>query len=264
MRLNVEVSGVGPPVTLLHGFTGSLRSWDTLAVTLERYHRVIRVDLPGHALSDAPRDPAAYSMESCLRYIRDALASAGVERTALVGYSMGGRLALYMAIHAPELVTDLILESASPGIRDSVEREARARSDDQLADFIEAGGIESFVDAWERIPLFESQHSLPERTRAAVRQERLRNHPRGLAGSLRGMGTGVQEPLWDRLHLVRVPTLLMVGALDSKFVAINEEMARAMPQVRLETVPGAGHTIHLERPDRFAELTGEFLARNTT
>jgi 2-succinyl-6-hydroxy-2,4-cyclohexadiene-1-carboxylate synthase len=132
--------------------------------------------------------------------------------------------------------------------------------DESLAAFIEHEGVEAFVECWQALPLFASQQKLPPDVREPHRAARLRNRPLGLANSLRGMGTGVQPSLWDRLGELTLPVLLVVGSLDEKFVAIARQMSAAMPQVQVATVPGAGHTVHLEQPARYAGLISDWLA----
>jgi 2-succinyl-6-hydroxy-2,4-cyclohexadiene-1-carboxylate synthase len=178
----------------------------------------------------------------------------------VLGYSMGGRAALALAIAAPERVGALILESTSPGLRDPEVRLARASQDALLAEAIERDGIQAFVDEWERLPLFESQAALPAPARAALRAQRLRNSPVGLANSLRGFGQGVMMPLHDFLPQIHVPTLIVTGALDARYCQLGREMAERIPGSLLEIVAGAGHTVHLEQPARFQRLVLDFLA----
>jgi 2-succinyl-6-hydroxy-2,4-cyclohexadiene-1-carboxylate synthase len=170
---------------------------------------------------------------------------------------MGGRLALYTAFIYPARVKRLILESASPGLKTSVEREARVASDNALADRIEMEGIEAFADTWTNLPLFATQSS---EVRQRLHDQRLHNNPLGLANSLRHMGTGVQPPLWNALPLIGITTLLLCGALDPKFSAINAEMHTLIPRSTLITVSDAGHTIHAEQPARFQAEVLRFLA----
>jgi 2-succinyl-6-hydroxy-2,4-cyclohexadiene-1-carboxylate synthase len=181
----------------------------------------------------------------------------------LLGYSMGGRLALYLAVHYPHRFRSLILESASPGLKTEAEREARRQRDNALSKRIERDGITAFVDFWESLPLWASQSKLPPETRARLRQQRLQNNPAGLANSLRGMGTGVQPSLWQKLPEVPLPVLLLTGALDRKFVGIAQEMAPLFPQAQHVTIPDAGHTIHLERPETFLQTAVSFLTSST-
>ncbi|MDP9382506.1 MAG: 2-succinyl-6-hydroxy-2,4-cyclohexadiene-1-carboxylate synthase [Chloroflexota bacterium] len=279
--MRIEVNGIGynveaqeyghdaPPLVMLHGFTGSTRSWDghgerIRSLASARYdwhgHTLVLVDLLGHGLSDSPDDPDRYRMERATEDVAAILDALGHQRpAAIVGYSMGGRLALHFAVTHPERVAALILESASPGIADSGERQRRVESDAELAEYIEREGIPAFVEQWEANPLFESQRSLPEHVRGALRAERLRNKPVGLANSLRGMGAGAQEPLWDRLGEIQVPVLLLAGEHDAKFRAILEQMWDALPPVGAAVVPGAGHAVHLEQPESFDRRVVEFL-----
>ena len=243
------------PILLLHGFTGSTAEWADVTPRLAPFRQVIAVDLPGHGQSLADQ----CSMENCVSEMLAMMEDRGHAQFDTLGYSLGGRVALHLALAAPERVRSLILESASPGIADPAERAARAAADDALADQIMANGIAWFADYWQAIPLFASQASLPTEARAALRERRLRNSPAGLATSLRGMGTGRQESLWPRLDTITMPTLLMTGELDIKFKAINRQMAVLMPSARHTSLPGAGHTAHLERPEAFAELVVGFL-----
>ncbi|OGO50508.1 MAG: 2-succinyl-6-hydroxy-2,4-cyclohexadiene-1-carboxylate synthase [Chloroflexi bacterium RBG_16_68_14] len=258
MHLNVEVRGEGPALLLLHGFTGSGATWTPHLEAWEGF-TTVAVDLLGHGQSDCPPDPARYRMERCVEDLTVLLDELGIRRAVVLGYSMGGRVALHLALHAPERLWALVLESASAGIEDAAEREERARSDAALAEAIERDGVAAFVDRWQDQPLFASQARLPAAIREEVRRQRLRNDPRGLANSLRGMGAGVQEPLLNRLGELRVPVLLLAGALDEKYCALARLMAAALPCARLEVVPEAGHAVHLERPETFVGAVREFL-----
>ncbi|MBV9356830.1 MAG: 2-succinyl-6-hydroxy-2,4-cyclohexadiene-1-carboxylate synthase, partial [Chloroflexi bacterium] len=250
----------GPPLLLLHGFMGSAESWaPRAAVFAARGMRTIAVDLIGHGRSDAPADPARYGMERCVEDLVEVLDRLHLPRAAVLGYSMGGRVALHLASAAPERVSALVLESASPGLADALERERRIASDEALADALLQDGLDAFVDRWERQPLFASQRSLPPAERDRLRAQRLRQRPLGLANSLRGYGTGRQPSLWDGLVAVATPTLLLVGALDEKFRTIGQSMVAALPRARLVLVPGAGHTVHLEQPRLFDDLVLGFL-----
>jgi 2-succinyl-6-hydroxy-2,4-cyclohexadiene-1-carboxylate synthase len=224
---------------LLHGFTQTRQSWRRTTAALGGRYRAIAPDLPGHGLA-AQRRPASFS--ACAAYVR-ALAD---EPCVLVGYSMGGRIALYTALALPDLVQRLVLVSASPGIADAAEREERRRSDDALADRIEAIGIVAFAQEWGAQELFAGQD---ERVAAAAHADRLRNTPDGLAAALRGLGTGVMPPLWDRLGELAMPVSLIVGERDAKFRAIAGRMAPAIPGSRVEVVDGAGHAPQLEQPE---------------
>ncbi len=259
ITINVELAGAGRSLLMLHGFTGSAASWAPHTPCFARHVRTIAPDLIGHGQSARPPDPERYRMERCVDDLLALLAALDVDRADVLGYSMGGRVALHLAAAAPGRVRLLVLESSSPGIADPSERQARIAADAALADAIERDGLESFVNRWERLPLFASQAALPAGTRARLRDQRLGNNPVGLANSLRGMGAGHQEPLWQRLAALHLPALLVVGALDAKYKAIAGSMIEALPNAQMQVIPAAGHTVHLEQPEAFARIVLEFL-----
>jgi 2-succinyl-6-hydroxy-2,4-cyclohexadiene-1-carboxylate synthase len=229
-------------VVLLHGFTQTRQSWRRTIAALGGRYRALAPDLPGHGLA-AERRPA--SLAACVAYVR----ALGGERFTLVGYSMGGRIALYTALALPGLVERLVLVGASPGIADAAEREERRRADEALAERLPAIGIEAFAREWGVQELFAGQ---PERVAAAAHADRLRNTPAGLAAALRGLGTGVMPPLWDRLGSLAMPVTLVVGERDAKFRAVAGRMAPLISGCRVVVVEGAGHAVHLEAPEAVA------------
>lgn len=258
INLNVEMSGEGDALVLLHGFTGSAESWSSHIEAFSQRFRVIAVDLPGHGLSDSPGDAARYRMERCVEDLRAVLDQLALARINLLGYSMGGRVALHFAAAHPDRVAALILESATPGLSDPAERQARTASDHALAERLERDGLAAFVDYWTTLPLFASQSRLPAEVRANLHSQRLNNNVTGVANSLRGMGTSAQASLWDNLAGIRTPTLLIAGALDEKFTRIAQQMAASMPHSRLAIVGNAGHTVHLEQPVIFDQMVLDF------
>jgi len=259
LTLHVERDGAGPPLILLHGFTGSAESWSPLRPSLGARVTTLAVDLPGHGASSAPADPARYALARVADDLARLLDALGVDRAAVLGYSMGGRTALHFALAHPDRVAALVLESASPGIASDDERAERARSDAALADDIERDGVEAFVMRWEWLALWASQAALSPEVRARLRAERLANSARGLANSLRGAGAGADPPVLDRLKQLDVPTLLVAGALDAKYVALARAMDAALPGASLEIVPDAGHAVHLERPAELVRVVLRFL-----
>ena len=260
LRLNVLAGGAGDPLLLLHGFTGSAETWDPFRARFETAYRVAALDLPGHGGSSVPGDPERYSLPRLADDIARVLDAMRIDRTAMLGYSLGGRAALHFALAQGDRLSALILESASPGIDDEKVRQQRARSDEDLAKFIEREGITAFVDRWESLSLWETQRSLSEDVRSQLRRQRLRNDVRGLASSLRGSGAAAQPSVEDRLADIDVPTLLIAGDLDTKYAAIARHMERSMPNARALIVPDAGHAVHLEQPDAFAREVLDFLA----
>jgi 2-succinyl-6-hydroxy-2,4-cyclohexadiene-1-carboxylate synthase len=263
INLNVETSGRGdgPALLLLHGFTRDARAWQPVLRCFDNF-RTVRVDLIGHGQSDAPADPARYTIAHAVEDLTGLLHHLDIERTALVGYSLGGRLALHFALEAQHLLWALVLESASPGIDDPMERDARFAADVQLAASIERDGIGPFAERWQAQPLFASQARLPDTALAEQRRQRLENSPTGLANSLRGMGAGTQEYLLPRLSEIRVPTLFLAGALDHRYAALAPLMAAEVAGAEHGIIEGAGHTTHLEQPDAYASLVTGFLTRH--
>lgn len=257
VQYNVNMTGYGDALVLLHGFTGSAANWNAHVDWFSGHFKVITVDLLGHGQTDSPDDPARYEIKRAVNDLRAILNACGVESPHLLGYSMGGRLALAYALTYP--VKSLILESASPGLAIDAERAVRRESDEALADTIERDSVEAFVDTWETLPLFATQAGLPDDVRAELRAGRLNNKAKGLANSLRGMGTGAQPSLWGRLGTLDAPALVMCGALDEKFTAIGREMAKRMRNARLAVIGDAGHTIHLEQPNRFRDEVLRFV-----
>ena len=238
--------GTGERVVMVHGFTQTLRSWDPVATALAARRQLVRVDLPGHGGSADLRLGFAETAA--------ALAEAGGP-ASYVGYSMGGRLALRVALDHPDLATALVLIGASPGLADPAERAARRRADHRLAATLEREGTDAFLQRWLAQPLFATLRPAPADLAA-----RRGNPPEGLAAALHALGTGAQDPLWDRLGGVRSPVLLVAGAEDAKFSALARAMARAIgPSAEVALVPGAGHAVHLERPAEVASLLEEFL-----
>ena len=261
LRLNVEQTGSGPPVVLVHGFTGAAAGWAALADTLAPRFTAIAIDIAGHGRSDAPDAVERYRMRRCVDDLAAVLRSLGHERAAWLGYSMGGRTALQVAVHRPDVVSALVLEGATPGFRTAEERAARVASDEALAGRIEREGVEAFVDEWQELPLFGTQQRMPQAAQDAVRAGRLANRATGLANSLRGMGTGAQEAVHDRLGGVAVPVLLVTGALDERFTQAGREMAQTLPNATMALIDDAGHAAHIERPEAFATVALEFLRR---
>lgn len=259
LALHVEVRGDGAPVLLLHGFSGSARSWEALAPSLSDRLRLIAVDLIGHGQSDAPERADRYRPEQAVRDLASLLDALGIARAHVVGYSLGGRLALRFAMDAPERIGALVVVSASAGLADEEARRERAAADGALADRIERDGIERFVAEWEGQELFAAERSLPPERRAAARAERLAQRPHGLANSLRGMGQGAAEPLWQRLAAIAAPALVVTGALDARYTAIGARLAAAIPAARHAVIAGAGHAVHRERPDELARAVREHL-----
>ena len=239
--------GPVPHLVLLHGFTQNGDCWGRFADELARRHRLTIIDAPGHGRSG--HDQADLSAAA------DLAVEAGGPGIYL-GYSMGGRVALHAALSHPTVVEGLVLIGATPGLRTEDERAARRRADHDLADRLLAIGLPAFLDQWLALPLFAGLDD-----EASAREARATNRPEGLAASLRHCGTGTQEPLWDRLASISVPTLAVVGDQDEKFSAIAAEMVDAIGADRAEVLelPGT-HAVHLERPAACAAAVARAVA----
>ena len=261
VRLSYFVSGEGTPVTLLHGFTQNGRSWMEVISRMPAGWMWIVPDLRGHGETQT-RPGAPCTMDACTRDLELLWHHLGVPRTHLVGYSMGGRLALHVAATRPERILSLLTIGAHAGL-DEAAREGRRQGDEALAQRIEKDGLEAFVNHWSGLPLFAGLERRGPTFVAQVRAERMTNHVAGLACSLRGMGAGVMEPLWDDLRTVSFPSTFVAGQLDHGYVTSARRLASIVPSGQVEVVPRAGHAVHQERPEAFARLLDAHLAAAT-
>lgn len=269
MELNVDgihyhlnISGSGFPLVLLHGFTGDLTTWDDYLVRWGHHSTLVALDIIGHGKTESPNNLKRYQIESVANDIAFMLDELGITQVDVLGYSMGGRLALTFACLFPNRVRKLILESASPGLGIDEERNLRRIKDGELAKFIQVHGIQSFVDYWEEIPLFHSMKSLPERIKGKVREQRLRNVPHGLTNSLLGMGTGSQPSWWSLLDDLSCEVLIITGDKDLKFCGIAEKMLKKLKKGSWSIIDNSGHTIHVEQPEKFGTIVSDFLISN--
>ena len=250
--------GPGVPLVALHGFSLSGADWLPVLSRLPR-RPVFAPDLPNHG-SGPLIPPGACSIEATV----DALAAwratpgagQGVDQIDLLGYSLGGRVALAYTCRFPGSVRRLVLESAMAGLRTEAERADRRAADEELATFLEAHPIGAFVDRWLAQALFDGLRTSDKYE--AARAARLGRDPRALAASLRGMGTGSMEPLWERLPGLAVPTLVVAGRFDEKFTALARELVEAIPDATLGLLE-AGHTTHHEAPEAFVAELSRFL-----
>jgi 2-succinyl-6-hydroxy-2,4-cyclohexadiene-1-carboxylate synthase len=252
VRLNYEVIGEGTPVTLLHGFTQSGRSWREVISKMPAGWQWILPDLRGHG-GTRVRPGAPHTMDACTADLEILWDHLGIQRTHLAGYSLGGRLALHVAAARPERVMSLLTIGAHAGL-DEDAREGRRRGDEAMAQRIESDGLEAFVNYWTSLPLFAGLERRGPSFVAQVRAERMNNRVAGLAESLRGMGAGAMRPVWNELARVKCPCTFVAGQLDHGYVASARRLAGSVPSGRVVVVQRAGHTVHQERPDAFARL----------
>nr|WP_287517774.1 2-succinyl-6-hydroxy-2,4-cyclohexadiene-1-carboxylate synthase [Okeania sp. SIO2C2] len=259
-QLNYYLTGKtnNPVILLLHGFMGSSNDFVDFIPQLCEYFCCLTVDLPGHGKTMVTGSDEYYDMEHTAIALIHLLDELKIDKCYLFGYSMGGRLALYMAINFPTRFSKLILESASPGLKTEMERSLRCKSDLRLADKLENSNFQEFLSNWYNQALFKSlrQHHNFEK----VIERRLENNPLELAKSLRNLGTGNQPSLWDKLLNHQIPTLLMVGESDDKFKAINLKIVELCQVANLKIIPESGHNIHWENPREWIENVINFLA----
>jgi 2-succinyl-6-hydroxy-2,4-cyclohexadiene-1-carboxylate synthase len=241
-------------LVLLHGFGGTRRSWDRVLAHLDpQRYRPLALDLPGHG--DAARLQGPLTFPLCV----EAVLAASPQRFALCGYSMGGRIALHLALAAPERVDRLILVSSTPGIDDGAERRRRSAADHVLADELERMPLEQFAERWSEGPLFADD---PPEVLALAREDQLRNDPASLATVVRGVGTGEMLPLWSRLAELKMPVRILVGERDAKFRSIGRRLHAQLPpdSSELRVIQG-GHRLPLENPSAVAHGLTEAVPR---
>jgi 2-succinyl-6-hydroxy-2,4-cyclohexadiene-1-carboxylate synthase len=245
--LPVESQGFGETFLWLHGFTQTRRSARNFLSIVAGSHTVVTPDLPGHGEASG----ISGDLDATARMVR---ALCPPEPLILGGYSMGGRVALHVALQNPEAIGALILLSATRGIPTPNDRINRVADDEQRAQRIEAIGVEAFLDEWLAGPLFALlPHDLEERQSRST-------DGAGLAASLRDCGTGMQRFLGDELAKLTMPVLLIAGANDEKFAGEALEMALHFPNAHVALIPDAGHAAHLEKPEAVSRIVLEFLA----
>jgi 2-succinyl-6-hydroxy-2,4-cyclohexadiene-1-carboxylate synthase len=243
-----------PLVLFLHGFLGSSNDWRPVAVRLKKNWRCLLPDLPGHGRARFPKQPELYSFNGAAQAVL-----AGVtEPVHLVGYSLGGRLALYLAARHPEKILSLTLISSSPGLATAAERAARRRADDALAAELETHGLNAFLSSWYAQALFGGLRRKPALFRRLLARRR-KNDAAELARALRGCSVGRQPSLWPQLSKLKMPVLLLAGSGDEKYVRLMRRMRAQIHGAQFRVVPGAAHAVVEEQPARVARALVKFL-----
>ncbi|MCC6489997.1 MAG: 2-succinyl-6-hydroxy-2,4-cyclohexadiene-1-carboxylate synthase [Candidatus Hydrogenedentes bacterium] len=257
--LSYQITGPerAPLLVFLHGFLGDKCEWNAIASSLANEVRCMTVDLPGHGESQVPAGPWGF-VETATAIV-SAIDEADAASFSLLGYSMGGRIALYLASIYAMRIDKLILESASPGLRTQAEREARRAQDEELAQRLETHGLEPFLRDWYAQPLFASLHRTPGRVESLIAR-RAQGDPIQLALALRNLGTGNMPSLWSDWQNNHVPTHLIAGALDRKYTVLAGDMANQCSCARFDEVPGVGHNVHLEAPADYTQLVRGFIS----
>lgn len=246
-------------VVFLHGFTGTTRTWEEVISSLAPSIEILTVDLLGHGESDKLQEEKRYFVEEQVQDLHLLFQQLGLEHFTLVGYSMGGRLAL---AYACEYGVDcLILESSSPGLNDEEARIQRKVADIKLAEKILKDGVLAFTNYWEEIPLFDSQKRLSAEKKQQIREERLSQSAVGLSNSLKGFSTGVQPSLWKKLDSLNFPVILLTGELDKKFCEIAKKMKALLRNADWKIINDVGHAIHVENPKLFATIVEDIILK---
>lgn len=252
MKLNVQHWGHGPvPLLLLHGFSRDARMWNIFRAAWSPRFSVTAVDLPGHGGSTAPSDMTSFCD------VVDAVAAVMRGPSAVVGYSLGGRIALGLALRHPGLVTSLVMDGASPGIEDAEERERRIDGDESWARMLERQGMDAFADAWEEQPVFGGEFSVE----GAV--QRREQDPHALAAAMRCLGTGSMASYWDEVERIRCPVLLLNGMSDAAASTRNRRMHRLLPGSVHEELPGF-HLVHATSTERWGGIVSDFIRSHHT
>ncbi|MEA5579059.1 2-succinyl-6-hydroxy-2,4-cyclohexadiene-1-carboxylate synthase [Anabaena sp. UHCC 0451] len=251
-----------PVILFLHGFMGNIEEFDAAIKLLDNDFSYLTLDLPGHGKTQVLGGDEYYKIESTAQGIINLLDNLNIQKCFLVGYSMGGRLALYLTLYFPERFIKVVLESASPGLPTNAERLARIKSDYQitckLIRIIDENEFHTFLNNWYNLPIFGNIKNHPAYQR--MLESRLTNNPLELGKSLQFMGTGYQPSLWDKIEENQLPLLLLVGEFDEKFVNINTAISYRTELAKLQIIKQAGHNTHLENTWAFVENLRKFFA----
>lgn len=248
-----------PVLLFLHGFMGSCTDWEEVIDPFSNEFHCIAVDLPGHGQSLGFERGKEYTFEGASRLILNTIDTLGIQNSTLIGYSMGGRLALHMALRYPARWNKVVIESASPGFKKASDRHARARRDEFLAQQLEENDFQEFLQAWYSEPLFASLANDSEQFQALL-AKRSQNNPKELAKVLRGMGAGIQSPLWRELPQLEIPLLMIAGEDDARYRRIAVAIQNLCKRAQIAIVRGAGHNVHLEKPKEYVQIVRQFLS----
>jgi len=265
LKVNVEIPSEVDQnkkfLILLHGFTGCAEDWLPVIEQMPNKYNYVAIDIIGHGKSDAPNNSSLYSVDSLvqqLKFIKDKLTK---EKVFLLGYSMGGRLALNYAVTFPEDIRGLILESSTAGIKNDDERSKRYESDMKLVEYIESHSIEDFIELWSDQELFYTQLRFSNDKLKMMKKKKAAANKTGYANSLRGFSSGIMPPVHDQLKKIPVKVLLITGDLDSKYTGINARIAKRFFKAKHKIVRNSGHNTHLEEPKRFIEIVTNYLGQ---
>jgi 2-succinyl-6-hydroxy-2,4-cyclohexadiene-1-carboxylate synthase len=256
IRYHIQIKGEGKPIICLHGFSENIGTWKSLVL---EGHQLILVDLIGHGESDKPRSGKYYSLKLMLRHLNKLIHQLGSSKYSILGYSMGGRIALAYSLAYPNEIDKLVLESASYGECGLLNRLKRRRSDSKLAGGIRKNGVEWFNQYWSGLSIFETQRKLPEDIVNEISERRLSNVTYALSNTLLGTGQGKFPCLKNQVTNLSMPVLYISGEYDEKYCRTGNEFQKLNPNIRHETIRGAGHNTHIEDTKGFAEVLRKFL-----
>ena len=246
-----------PCIIFFHGFLGSGLDWEEIIVRLSYDYYCLAIDLPGHGKTRVHGSTTAYSMDSFVSSFTKFVKNSNFINPSLVGYSMGGRFAMFLTISVKNLWSAAILESATPGLRNDKQRIERQTKDNKIAVRLEKEKLEDFLTDWYKQPLFKTLGK--SKNFDSIFKRRLENNPEELAKSLRMMGVGVQPSLWEACRTIKIPILLLAGEFDRKFSNIKRDMKSANSDFNVRIIPNAGHNVHAEEPDEFYKQIYKYL-----
>lgn len=247
------------PIVFLHGFMGAGADWREICELLAEDYYCVCPDLPGHGANTVRNFETQLSLSELAIELHGLCAGLGMKAPIVVGYSLGGRVALHAALLQPSRMKALVLESASPGLEGALEREARLAADDARSAALLADGLPAFTKIWYAAPLFQSLQRYPL-VLAKLQAARAANDVRWLAKVVRELSPGRAASAWAGLASIQTHTLLVAGALDVQYSAYVQRMASLMPTATSLIVPDAGHNVHLEEPVAFAQALRQFMA----
>lgn len=247
-----------PHLLLLHGFMGSGRAFEHLVNPLSRFVNPLTIDLLGHGQTQGTPSVERYYLERQLDDLYEIIRHLNHDRLFLHGYSMGGRLALRLALRYPGQISGLILENTNYGIENEQHRNQRLNIDEQRAQAIETD-FEAFLSEWNAMPLFNKGVEIPHQLVNAYMKIQQNQNPAYIANSLRGFSTARMPSVKNKLHQLDMPTLLLAGENDNKYRKILDEMDQQIANSKFHIIRNAGHRVHLEHPRAFLDQVKAFI-----
>lgn len=241
VKIHYEIHGEGPPVLLSHGYSATCRMWDGQIAALKDRYKVIVWDMRGHGESDYPKEREKYSEALTVEDMVAVLRAAGADTAVIGGLSLGGYMTLAFHARHPAMCRALMLFDTGPGFKKDEARAQWNATAEQRAQNLEAKGLAALGSSDE------------------VRISRHRDAS-GLAGAARGMLAQVDARVITSLESVKVPTLVLVGANDTNFLAATDYMAAKIAGSKKVVIADAGHAANLHQPAAFNRAVEGFLA----